>query len=68
MAGVANKKEKSLESLQNKDFQRCGVYSNLTLSFGDLNFVCLAFAQIHVAIYFNYFGLLIFCCQNVVNN
>ena len=32
MAGVANKREKSLESLQNKASQRCGVYSN---SFAD---------------------------------
>ena len=33
-----------------------------------INYICLSFVCIHANIYFNYisyFGLLIFCCQNV---
>ena len=40
----------------------------LGVSFDVINYICLSFMRIHADIYFNYisyFGLLIFCCQNV---
>ena len=40
----------------------------LGVSFDVINYICLSFIRIHADIYFNYisyFGLLIFCCQNV---
>ena len=36
-----------------------------------LNYICLSFMQIHACFYFNYiiyYGLLIFCCQNVATH
>ncbi len=39
--------------------------------FVDINFICLVFIQIHACFYFNYiiyYGLLIFCCQNVATH
>ena len=40
----------------------------LSVSLATLNCFCLSFMQIHASFYFNYiiyYGLLIFCCQNV---
>ena len=40
----------------------------LGVSFVILNYICLSFMQIHAYFYINYiiyYGLLIFCCQNV---
>ena len=39
--------------------------------FVDINCICLSFVQIHACFYFNYiiyYGLLIFCCQNVATH
>ena len=36
-----------------------------------INYICLSFVQIHALFYFNYiiyYGLLIFCCQNVATH
>ncbi len=47
-----------------------GFYFSLELGvfLVSLNFICLSFVQIHACFYCNYiiyYGLLIFCCQNV---
>ena len=58
----------------NPDFHRlfantgCALEIELGVSFDVINYICLSFVRIHADIYFNYisyFGLLIFCCQNV---
>ena len=44
------------------------VLLELGVFFVALNCICLSFVQIHALFYFNYiiyYGLLIFCCQNV---
>ena len=43
----------------------------LGVFFDVINYICLSFARIHADIYFNYisyFGLPIFCCQNVATH
>jgi hypothetical protein len=44
---------------------------DLGVFFVVLNFICLSFIQIHACFYINYiiyYGLLIFCCQNVATH
>ena len=44
---------------------------SLGLFFVALNYICLSFMQIHAHFYINYiiyYGLLIFCCQNVATH
>ena len=43
----------------------------LGVFFVDINFICLVFIQIHACFYINYiiyYGLLIFCSQNVATH
>ncbi len=43
----------------------------LGVFFVAINCICLSFVQIHALFYFNYiiyYGLLIFCCQNVATH
>ena len=53
-----------------RDSIRFQLYLSLKLGvfFNIINCICLSFVWVHADIYFNhisYFGLLIFCCQNV---
>ena len=50
-----------------------GFYPLLELGvfFVVINYICLSFMQIHTYFYINYiiyYGLLIFCCQNVATH
>ena len=50
-----------------------GLYPLLELgvSLVAINYICLSFVQIHAYFYINYiiyYGLLIFCCQNVATH
>ena len=58
----------SPQSLYLWAFSQFSPLLKLGVSFDVINYICLSFVRIHADIYFNYisyFGLLIFCCQNV---